>query len=239
MADNDEDRGKSRRLGVKDRGWSDTIRVLSGQMIRRLGDVVCDPHHTRGGDEKRGFSGLASKSVAMVCQWFDLKITATVSWFVPQNQGWWFGDLGLKISATVSWFAPQNQVGGDLLVCASKPMSGWRRCEDTCQHPVTCFVVKQVGLGFPSFALKLVEEWRRVVHVASSQRSRESEANDGRFSGVGCGVVEVRQNYPSLVVIFLLAHRVSYPIFMSKPSTHRMHDPRSIVPHIWPKSVHR
>jgi hypothetical protein len=56
-------------------------------MIRRLGDVVCDPHHPRGGDEKRGFSGLASKSVAMVCQWFDLKITAAVSWSVPQNQG--------------------------------------------------------------------------------------------------------------------------------------------------------
>jgi hypothetical protein len=28
---------------------------------------------------------------------------------------------------------------------------------------------------------------------------------------------------------------VSYPIFMPKPSTHRMHDPGSIVPHIRPK----
>jgi hypothetical protein len=28
---------------------------------------------------------------------------------------------------------------------------------------------------------------------------------------------------------------VSYPIFTSKSSTHRMHDPGSIVPHIWPK----
>jgi hypothetical protein len=25
---------------------------------------------------------------------------------------------------------------------------------------------------------------------------------------------------------------LSYPIFMSKPSTHHMHDPESIVPHI-------
>jgi hypothetical protein len=33
--------------------------------------------------------------------------------------------------------------------------------------------------------------------------------------------------------------RMSYPIFMPKPSTHRMHDPESIVPHIRPKSVHR
>jgi hypothetical protein len=29
--------------------------------------------------------------------------------------------------------------------------------------------------------------------------------------------------------------KVSYPVFMPKPSTHRMHDPRSIVPHIQPK----
>jgi hypothetical protein len=27
-----------------------------------------DPHHTHGGDEKRGFSGLASKLVAIACQ---------------------------------------------------------------------------------------------------------------------------------------------------------------------------
>jgi hypothetical protein len=31
-----------------------------------LGDVVYDPHRTRGGDEKRGFPSLASKPVAMV-----------------------------------------------------------------------------------------------------------------------------------------------------------------------------
>jgi hypothetical protein len=46
-----------------------------------------------------------------------------------------------------------------------------------------------------------------VVHVASSQRSRRSEAKDGRLDGVGCGVVEVRPNYPSLNVIFIFAHR--------------------------------
>jgi hypothetical protein len=33
--------------------------------------------------------------------------------------------------------------------------------------------------------------------------------------------------------------KVSYPVFIPKPSTHRMHDPGSIVPHIWSKSVHR
>jgi hypothetical protein len=85
--------------------------------------------------------------VATVCQWFGLKTTAIVSWFGPQNQGRWFGDLRLKITATVSWFGPQNQgrrfgdlglkitmmiswfwpknqVGGCLSVCVSKLMSG-------------------------------------------------------------------------------------------------------------------
>ena len=32
---------------------------------------------------------------------------------------------------------------------------------------------------------------------------------------------------------------LSYPVFMPKPSTHRTYDPRSIVPHIQIKSVHR
>jgi hypothetical protein len=62
---------------------------------------VCDPHHTHGGDEKRGFPGLASKPVAMVCQCFCLRPTTTVS-----------------------WFGPQNKVGGGLSVCASKPITG-------------------------------------------------------------------------------------------------------------------
>jgi hypothetical protein len=84
---------------------------------------MCDPYHTRGGDEKRGFLSLASKLVAMVCQWFGLKTTATVSWFGPQNQGRRFGDLRLKITATVSWFGHQNQEGGGLSVCDSKLMS--------------------------------------------------------------------------------------------------------------------
>jgi hypothetical protein len=48
-------------------------------MTRRSGDIVCDPYRTRGGDEKRGFPGLASKPVAMVCQWFGLKTIVTVS----------------------------------------------------------------------------------------------------------------------------------------------------------------
>jgi hypothetical protein len=77
-------------------------------MIGRLGDAMCDPHHTRGGDKKREFSSLASKPVVMVCQWFGLKITMKVSWFVSQNQSRRFGDLSLKIIAMISWFGLQN-----------------------------------------------------------------------------------------------------------------------------------
>jgi hypothetical protein len=36
-----------------------------------------------------------------------------------------------------------------------------------------------------------------------------------------------------------LVPHLSYPVFMPKPSTHRMHDPESIVSHIWPKRVRR
>jgi hypothetical protein len=128
------------------------------------------------------------------------------SWFGSQNQGRRFGDLGLKITATVSLFRPQNQVGGGLSVCATKLISRLRRCEDTRQNPVACFIVKQVGLGFPKFSSKLVLERWLVVHEASSQRSHGSETKDGWFDGVGCSAVEIGPNYPSVVVISLLAY---------------------------------
>jgi hypothetical protein len=59
---------------------------------------VCDLHRTRGGDEERRFFGLASKSVVIVVQWFGIKITVTISWFKPQNQG-----------EEVYRFVPQNR----------------------------------------------------------------------------------------------------------------------------------
>jgi hypothetical protein len=41
---------------------------------------------------------------------------------------------------------------------------------------------------------------------------------------------------PLIMMIYLtLASSSSYPVFTPKPSTHRMHDPGSIVPHIQPK----
>jgi hypothetical protein len=37
------------------------------------------------------------------------------------------------------------------------------------------------------------------------------------------------------MVDMALVPLMSYPVFVPKPSTHRMHDPGSIVPHIQPK----
>jgi hypothetical protein len=73
-------------LGVS-QTWSDTSRVLGDRTIGRPGDAVCDPHRIHGGDEKHRFPILASKMVVIVCQWFDLKTTATISWSGPQNKG--------------------------------------------------------------------------------------------------------------------------------------------------------
>jgi hypothetical protein len=82
--------------------------------------------------------------------------------------------------------------------------------------------MKQVGLGFPSFASKLAEERRQVVHVASSWRSRGSEAKDDRFDDIGCGAVKVEPNYPSLDVIFLLAHMSILVFYFCYKLTHRV-----------------
>jgi hypothetical protein len=44
MAGSNEDLGRSRRPGAKDRGWSSTGQVLDGRTIGMLDDVVCGLH---------------------------------------------------------------------------------------------------------------------------------------------------------------------------------------------------
>jgi hypothetical protein len=56
--------------------------------------------------------------------------------------------LGLKITATVSWFGPQNHVGFDLLVAPQT--DGGRSARDTRRDLAACFVWKEVWLGFPT-----------------------------------------------------------------------------------------
>jgi hypothetical protein len=46
-----------------------------------------------------------------------------------------------------------------------------------------------------------------MVHMASSWRSRGSEAKNSLSDSVGCGAVQVRRKYPSLDVISFSAHR--------------------------------
>jgi hypothetical protein len=53
-------------------------------------------------------------------------------------------------------------------------------------------------------ASKLVEERRRVVHVASSRRSREDEIKDGRVDAMGC----IGPFYPYFIVFIVLGPRV-------------------------------
>jgi hypothetical protein len=63
------------------------------------------------------FSSLASKLVVTVSPGLASKPRRwRVFQFGPQNQQLWFGDLGLKITATVSWFGPQNLAGFGLSV---------------------------------------------------------------------------------------------------------------------------
>jgi hypothetical protein len=40
---------------------------------------------------------------------------------------------------------------------------------------------------------------------------------------------------PAFLQLTQIWYHLSNPVFMSKPNTHRMHDPGSIVPHIRPK----
>jgi hypothetical protein len=61
-------------------------RVLGGRAIERSGDTVCGLYRARGDDEHE-FLGSASIPRLMVCEWFGLKTTRTVShWFGSQNR---------------------------------------------------------------------------------------------------------------------------------------------------------
>jgi hypothetical protein len=95
MMGNDEDRGRSRRLGAEDRGWSSTGRVLGGQTIERSGDTVCGLHHAQG-DEEHMFLTLASKPRSAVSPSLASKPVATILVVWPQNYSLGFPGLDLK-----------------------------------------------------------------------------------------------------------------------------------------------
>jgi hypothetical protein len=96
MADNDKDRGKSRRLGAEDWGWSSKVWVLGGRTIERSGNIVCGLHCAQE-DEEHGFLSLASKPRSTVSPGLILKPIAMVLVFWPQNRSLRISGLGLKI----------------------------------------------------------------------------------------------------------------------------------------------
>jgi hypothetical protein len=51
MTSNDDDIGKSRRPGAKDRRWLSIRWVLDGRMIRRSGDTIYGLYHAQGDEE--------------------------------------------------------------------------------------------------------------------------------------------------------------------------------------------
>jgi hypothetical protein len=46
-----------------------------------------------------------------------------------------------------------------------------------------------------------------MVYMALSRRSHENKTKGGQLDDVRCDVTKVRPNYPSLVIIFLVAHK--------------------------------
>jgi hypothetical protein len=61
-------------------------------------------------------SGLASKPATIVSDGLASKPATMIFQFEPQNWRLQFGDLDIKITATVSWFVYQNQADFALLV---------------------------------------------------------------------------------------------------------------------------
>jgi hypothetical protein len=82
-------------------------------------------------------------------------------------------------------------------------IDGGRSAWDTCRDVATCFTWKEVGLGFPSLPSRPVEARRRVVRVASSQRLRRDEAEDGRVDTTGY----IRPFYSKIIVFYILDPR--------------------------------
>jgi hypothetical protein len=65
------------------------------------------------------------------------------------------------------------------------------------------FTWKQVALGFPSLASRLMEARWWVVHVAPSRRLRRDQVEDGRVNATGC----IGPYYPCFAIFHVLGPR--------------------------------
>jgi hypothetical protein len=135
-------------------------------------------------------SGLASKPLGQVF------------WFGPQNRQLRFGDLGLKITAMISWFVPQNQVGYGLSVAPQNQQED----EDGVGHPSRSnelIHMEASGVRVSQSSLKTGAGVVWMVHVTSSRRLRRVEAEDGRVDVMGC----IGPFYPNFIIFIVLGSR--------------------------------
>jgi hypothetical protein len=147
-------------------------------------------------------SGFTSKPLGRFLPVWPRNRWWRVSRFGPKNWQLRFGGLGLKITATVSWFGPQNHVGYGLSV-APQNRRRMKTARGTCRDLAGYFTWKQVGLGFSNLASRLTETRLRVVHVAPSWRLSRVQAEDGQVDAMGC----VRSCYPCFAVFYILGPR--------------------------------
>jgi hypothetical protein len=146
----------------------------------------------------------------MVCEWFGLKITQTVSPVWPQNR--WVGFLGLDLktgscglviwaSKSPRWFFGLGLKTKQASVCQlCHKIDGGRMTCDTSQDLVACFAWKQVALGFSSLAKRPAEARRRMVHVAPSWRLHQDQVEDKWIDVMGC----VGPYYPYFTILLSL-----------------------------------
>jgi hypothetical protein len=158
-------------------------------------------------------SGLASKPLGRFSLVWPQNRWQRFSLVWPQK--WWLGfpGLGLKTgsSGLVIWTSksPRRLLSLGLktkqaLVCWLRHKTdGGRTTRDTRRDLVGCFTRKQVALGFPSLALRLVEVRRHVVHMEPSWRLHRVQVEDGRVDVTGC----VGPCYPYFVVFYVLGPR--------------------------------
>jgi hypothetical protein len=135
MACSDEDRGRSRRPGAEDRGWSHRsgtrwpggrvapCAVCTWNVETRSAGFLVEPQNQGGG----GFPGLGLKTGS----------SGLVIWASKSLR--WFLDLGLK----TKWAS----------VCRLRhKIDGGRSARETRRDLTACLASKQVWLGFPSMA---------------------------------------------------------------------------------------
>jgi hypothetical protein len=159
------------------------------------------------------FSGLASKPVVTVFGGLASKPTVTVSGGLTSKPAVAVsGGLGLKTSGCglviYASKSPRQFPGLGLktkqaTVCRLRHKTDGRASvQDTHQDLGACFTWKQVRLGFPSLASRLVKARRRVVHVAPSQMLRQRQVEDGHVDAMGC----IRPCYPYFADFIPLGH---------------------------------